>query len=80
MIDFGKAVVAKDDKAIGKATASLIKRIVGGIVIFLIPTLILGMLSIIEITQGIEKEDNATFGTCTKCVFDPDDCKGLRHS
>lgn len=69
MIDFGKASIESDDKALNKATASLIRRIVAGVVVFFIPTIILGLLNAIEITKGIEDESNSQFGACTKCIF-----------
>ena len=69
MIDFGKASIESDDKALNKATASLIRRIVAGVVVFFIPTIILGLLNAIEITKGIEDETNSQFGACTKCIF-----------
>lgn len=69
MIDFGKATIESDDKALNKATASLIRRIVAGLVVFFIPTIILAILNAIEVTKGIEDETNSQFGACTKCIF-----------
>lgn len=69
MIDFGKATIESDDKALSKATASLIRRLVAGVVVFFIPTIVLGLLNAIEITKGIEDETNSQFGACTKCIF-----------
>lgn len=71
MIDFGKAIMSGDDKALNKATGAFIKRIIAGIVIFFIPTIILAILNVIEVSKGIE--DSQQFGACTKCIFDPID-------
>lgn len=70
---WGKAIVASDVKAISKATASLIKRVIAGMVVYIIPIIVLGILNAIEITKGIEKENSSDFGTCTKCIFAPFD-------
>ena len=71
MVDFGKASISNDEKALNKATGALIRRIVAGVAIFFIPTIILAALDVIKITKGIEKENDTTFGVCTKCMFDP---------
>ncbi len=82
MIDFGKAVISSDDNAINKASKTLIRRIVAGIAIFFIPTIVLTILNIT--VSGVDIETGATykttigesteFGACTKCLFDVDSC------
>lgn len=69
IIDYVKAVTSDDENALSKATESLIKRLVSGIVIFFIPTLLWGILNILDITDGIHDLDNTEFGTCTKCLL-----------
>ncbi len=68
MIDFGKAVISSDEKALSKATSSLIKRIIAGVVVFFVPTLVMAIVNFIGFTKGIE--DSSDFATCTKCVMD----------
>lgn len=76
MVDFGKAAISNDDKSVTKATTALIRRIVAGVVVFFIPTIILAILNVIQVTKGIEEETDTTFGACTKCLFDPyNECK-----
>lgn len=71
MVDFGKAVTSSDEKEIGKAFASLIRRLVAGVIIFLIPTIVLALLDLIHVTKGLE---NTTFGPCTKCILNVNKC------
>ncbi len=77
MVDFTKAVVSSDDKAISKAAGALIRRVIAGIVIFLVPTII---STILNITISTDINNNKTtigdteFGKCTKCIFSPSDC------
>lgn len=71
MVDFGKAAISNDEKALNKATASLIRRFVAGIVIFFIPTIIMAALNVVQVSKGIEKDTDTNFGACTKCLFDP---------
>jgi len=71
MVDFGKAAISSDEKAISKASSTLLKRFIAGLVVYFIPTLVMSFLSFLEITNGIEEKNNAEFGACTKCLFDP---------
>ena len=71
IVDLTKAVTSGDDKALSKATSSLIKRVIAGFIVYIIPIAIMGILNAIEITKGIEKENNSDFGACTKCIFSP---------
>lgn len=71
MIDFGKAAIASDDTALSKASSTLIRRFVAGLVVFFIPTIVMAILNALEITNGIEDETDTQFGACTKCLFDP---------
>lgn len=67
MIDFTKAVISSDDNAINKSVSSLIRRIIAGVVVFFVPTIVLAFLNLIEITGNIE---NITrFGACTRCIL-----------
>lgn len=70
MVDFGKAVISSDDKAISKAASSLLRRFIAGVVIFFIPTILLTIFNIIGVTGGIENEDNTRYGACTSCILD----------
>ncbi len=75
-VDFFKAMIANDDKEISKAGQKLIKRIIFGVVVFLIPTIIKAFIGFLEITNGIEKDEDTNFGACTKCIADPfNDCE-----
>ena len=74
MIDYFNAVTSSDENALSKATESLIKRLVSGIVIFFIPTLLWGILNLLDITDGIHDLDNTEFGACTRCLL-KNECK-----
>ncbi|MEG0794570.1 MAG: hypothetical protein RSG95_02105 [Bacilli bacterium] len=68
-IDFSKAIISSDDKAIKEATLSLIKRAIIGVVIFIIPTILNFAFSLVD---GAE-ENSAGFTKCTNCLFSPTD-------
>ncbi len=69
MVDFTKAITSSDEKALGKATEVLIKRIVAGLSVFLIPTIIIAILQNIGI-KGIDQN------SCVNCLLYPfNDCK-----
>ena len=69
MIDFFKAVTSDDEKAISKATQSLVRRLISGVIIFFIPSLLWALLNVIDITDGIHDLNNTEFGICTKCIL-----------
>lgn len=71
MIDFGKAVIASDDKATSKAASSLVKRFIAGIVIFFIPTIVFTILNSTKISN--ENDQSGDFVRCTQCLLHPND-------
>lgn len=71
MIDFSKAVISNDEKALSVATTSLIKRFIVGVIVFLLPTIVMAILKGVKVTNGIESNE---FGACTTCLFDPSNC------
>lgn len=72
MIDFGKAVISSDEKALSKAASSLVKRFISGIIIFFIPTIVFALLNFTEIT--LENGNVGRFRSCTKCLLKPKLC------
>ena len=76
MVDYGKASISNDEKAVNKATVALVRRIVAGIVIFFVPTIISAF------TKNILKTNiDSEFLTCTNCMFNPVTCQeNIKHS
>lgn len=75
MFDFGKAVIAEKEDEIKKQTKRLIYRVIAGIVIFLIPSIvswIFGLLS--DYNTDKNTADSAGFSVCEKCILHPKDC------
>ena len=73
-VDFAKATISSDDKAPKEAVVSLIKRILIAIIIFLIPTILNFLLSLVN--GASEAFSDSEFTDCTDCLFDPfGDCK-----
>lgn len=75
-IDFGKAIVASDDKAIQSAARMLVIRAVGGIIIFFIPTIINAVTGLISNWSSVESE----FTNCSKCLLKTGECEGIRQN
>ncbi len=69
MFDFGKAVVAEKEDEVKKQTKRLIYRIVAGIVIFFIPTIVMFLFDI-AVSYDTEKEE-AGFDVCQQCILSP---------
>lgn len=68
VIDFAKAVAASDADAIQKSTKSFVFRILAGIIIFFLPT-------VINFTFKILLQNNTSrFNDCRVCVFEPNNC------
>ena len=68
MIDFGKAVISSDEKALKNTTKKLIKKIIAGICIFFIPLLIQFVFSMISLVSDEMKKD---YTKCIDCLTDP---------
>ena len=66
-IDLSKAVVAGKDDAIKKSTSILIKRLILGIVIFFIPTIVSLILNLISEASPIMEASKG----CRACLLDP---------
>ena len=71
MIDFFKAMIGSKDDEIKKSSRSLIFRIIAGIGIFLIPTIVSFIFSLIDSWANIEGDFNA----CQKCILNVKECK-----
>ena len=64
MVDLGKAVISSDDKAIGKAVGSLVKRFIAAVLVFFIPTIVSALFNMVaglDITEG-------DYNVCVQCV------------
>ena len=70
MIDLGKAVIASKDDAVEKATQTLIKRLIAGVVIFFIPFLVGAIFSLIDSFKDLNS-DEYNYNVCQKCVTAP---------
>lgn len=75
MIDLGKAVIASKEDEIKKATGSLVRRAIAAVVIFLLPTIIGFIMTLVTDFTSNAKED---FDVCKSCITSPNgnDCKG----
>ena len=76
MVDLGRAVVAQDDKEVGKSAKKFAVRIVSAVVIFFIPTIVGYILSLVN---SFNDEDVQTdLSACSECISKPrgDKCKG----
>lgn len=67
--DIFKAVYGQDDKALGKQLRILVWRIVGGLTIFFLPTIVGAFFKISSDLKDVtEKED---YKICANCLLDP---------
>lgn len=67
LLDFGKAVVGSKDELIKKSAISLLRRVVAGIVIFFLPTLVLTIFDTID----DYKNNGSSFTNCKACLLHP---------
>ena len=67
LLDFGKAVVGSKDDLIKKSAISLLRRVVAGIAIFFLPTLVLTIFGTIS-----DYSNNSNgFDNCKGCLLHP---------
>jgi len=72
IFDFGKAVVAEKEDEIKKYAKRLIFRVVAGIVIFLIPSIVLWLFGLNK--DYSTQKDKLEFEKCEKCFLEPWNC------
>ena len=66
IVDFAKAIASSDDKAIKKSSLSLFKRLIVGICIFFIPTIVKVVFDLIDNVANLEGVN-----ACSECLLDP---------
>jgi len=66
MVDLVKAITSQDDKQIKQATTLLIKRVVIGVVVFLVPTIVTLLMKVIA------QDDYKSCITCVTNVWGGD--------
>lgn len=72
MFDFGKAVVAEKEDEIKKQTKRLLYRVIAGIVIYFIPTIVLFIFE--QVGDYSTEKDAAAFQVCEDCLLKPTKC------
>lgn len=68
VIDFSKATVSSDSDSVPKATKTLVIRIIAGLAIFLIPTIVN------LVFKGLLNGGASNFNDCRVCIFEPNKC------
>ena len=73
MIDLGKAVIASKEDAIQKATETLIKRLIAGVVIFFIPFIVGAVFNLVDGFKSLNdgEKGDYNYNICSKCVTSP---------
>lgn len=72
MFDFGKAVVAEKEDEIKKQTKRLIYRVIAGIVIFFVPSIVLFIFE--QVGSYNSDKEAAEFQVCETCLLHPTKC------
>ncbi len=70
IVNLAKAVTSNDDKAVSKAAGTLIKKIVIGVVIFFIPTIVGAVFRLL----GLFVDYSEDFNVCRNCILSPNAC------
>ena len=73
-IDFGKAIIANDDKAINKSGQVLAIRAAAGVIIFFIPTIINFAVSLVSSWSDVKSK----FDYCNTCLLNTGKCNDIR--
>ena len=68
-IDFGKAVIASDDKAMKDAGGTLLRRFIAAVIIFLLPTILNLLLGLVDNIESFDPDGN--FANCTNVYLIP---------
>jgi len=68
VMDLYKSVIDKDEKSLAKQTKRLIMRIVTGVLVFFIPTIIEAIFNMSDRLNIIETDE---YKMCSSCLFSP---------
>ena len=81
-LDLGKAVIAGKDDDIKAAQKLLIKRLIYGVLIFFVVTIVQTLIALVTDDTTIDTETNggATSNLCWYCAVHPSDCKPQKNS
>ena len=69
--DLFKSVVDKDEKSLGKQVKLIIMRIVGGIFVFFLPTIVYALF---DLSADLEIVNDTKYENCVTCVLKPTQC------
>ncbi len=64
IVDLGKAAVSNDDKEMNNAFKKLLRRVIAGVVIFFIPTIVNLAFNLVGEFSSAEND----YGVCSACV------------
>lgn len=70
VFDLFRSVIASKDDEIKKSTKSLIMRIVSGVIIFFVPTIINVIFSLVDDWNKYATD----YSVCTRCIMNPNKC------
>lgn len=70
--DLFKAVIDKDEKSFSKKVKSVIIRIVSGLIVFFIPSIIYAIFSL---SDKLDVVDTSQYQTCANCLLKPTECE-----
>lgn len=70
IIAFGKAVISDDEKEIKSAVSTLIRKFIIAVVIFFIPSIVLGLFHAVNAAQDTMPDSEV----CIQCVNHPGSC------
>ena len=75
-LDLGKAVIAGKDDDIKAAQKLLIKRLIYGVLIFFVVTIVQTLIALVTDDTTIDTEAGATSNYCWQCAVHPGQCTG----
>lgn len=67
MVDLGKAVISSDDKAVSKAAKSLLMRVIAGVCIFFVPSIVGLIFGMVGDFSDVKSE----YDICAACISHP---------
>ena len=76
IFDLGRAAIGTKPEEIKKAAVGLIWRLVGGIVIFFLPSLVITFMNLVGDFKNESKHPDIEWTICETCLLHPSNCQG----
>lgn len=76
IIELSKSVISEDDKELSKSLTTFVTKLLVGICIFFLPSVMSSFVDLIDGSQEVKSD----FAVCTKCILNIKECENTTNN